>query len=288
MNLYQTLNQELRDFRVKKLIEAEEAAKVEAEVEEVKPEVVEEVTPETTEPAAEPEALNESEEADIAAAIETEEKVKELDDRLRSIEDALATASEDEIASLEAEKADILNQLDAIEDGLKTESSEEEITEEPVEEVPVEEITDEVPAEEEEVTVESLLDEIATACDSEEGCDCEKVKELVGKAKELLNPETEEVVEEEPVVEEIEEVKEADEVEETEPEELTECEVTSFNVVRKAPSQNVYMIEAQTTEGVKYITGRNYDEESKTLDEAEIADNKGAAANRFKELLANK
>ena len=283
MNLYQTLNQELRDFRVKKLIEAEEAAKVEAEVEEVKPEVVEEVTPETTEAPAEPEVLTESEEADIANAIETEEKVKELDDRLRSIDDALATASEDEIASLEAEKADILNQLDAIEDGLKTESSEEEVTEEPVEEVPAEEITDEVPAEEEEVTVESLLDEIATACDSEEGCDCEKVKELVGKAKELLNPETEEAVEEEPVVEEIEEVKEADE-----PEELTECEVTSFNVVRKAPSHNVYMIEAQTTDGVKYITGRNFNEESKTLDEAEIADNKGAAANRFKDLLANK
>lgn len=279
MNLYQTLNQELRDFRVKKLIEAEESTKAEEvkpEVEKVKPKVVEEVTPETTEPTAKPKELTDSEDADIAAAIGIEQKVKELDNRLLSIEDALATASEDEIASLEAEKADILSQLDAIEEGLKTESAED-ITEEPVEEVPDEDHdeAEEDHDEDEEVTVESLLDEIATACDSEEGCDCEKVKELVEKAKELLNPETEED-------------KKSDEVEETEPEELTECEVTSFNVVRKAPSKNVYMIEAQTTEGVKYITGRNYDEESKTLDEAEIADNKSAAANRFKELLANK
>lgn len=276
MNLYQTLNQELRNDRVKKLIEAEEAPVVEEPVvKEVKPKVVEEVTPETTEAPAETEVLTESEEADIAAAIETEEKVKELDNRLLSIEDALATASKDEVKALEDEKASILNQLDEIEEGLKTESSKEEITEEAIEE-PTEN-TDE-PEEDEEVTVESLLDEIATACDSEEGCDCEKVKELVAKAKELLNPVTEEV-DEEPVTEDTEEV---------EQEELTECEVSSFTVVRKAPSQNVYMIEAQTTEGVKYITGRNYDEESKTLEEAEIADNKGAAANRFKDLLANK
>ena len=45
------------------------------------------------------------------------------------------------------------------------------------------------------------------------------------------------------------------------------------------------MIEAQTKDGLKYITGKNFNESTKTLDEAEIVSDKVSASNRFKSLL---
>lgn len=261
MNLYQTLNQDLREFRMKKsLLEAEETKKTEEEIKET------EVPAEET-PVEEPEVSED-----------------EIARRLVSLSEQLDTASEDEIGAIELEINELKNKLneisatrdlasDEVEDVKVTDAEETEVEEntEVLEEVPTEEPKED--EEDEEVTVESLLDEIATACDSEEGCDCEKVKELVAKAKELLNPVTEEPTEE---------------VEEVTPEDLTECEITNYKVVRVAPSTGAYMIEAQTKEGIKFITGKNFNEESKTLDEAEISDSKSDATNRFKSLLENK
>ena len=45
------------------------------------------------------------------------------------------------------------------------------------------------------------------------------------------------------------------------------------------------MLEAQTKDGLKYIIGKNFNETEKTLDEAEILDNKKDASNKFRSLL---
>lgn len=69
------------------------------------------------------------------------------------------------------------------------------------------------------------------------------------------------------------------------PEEFEECEITSYKITRIAPKYNAYMLEAQTKDGLKYITGKNFNETDKTLDEAEIANSKLEASNRFKSFL---
>lgn len=69
------------------------------------------------------------------------------------------------------------------------------------------------------------------------------------------------------------------------PEEFEECEITSYKITRVAPKYNAYMLEAQTKDGLKYITGKNFNETDKTLDEAEIANSKLEASNRFKSFL---
>lgn len=78
-----------------------------------------------------------------------------------------------------------------------------------------------------------------------------------------------------------EELKESEEAKE----ELQECEISSYKVTRIAPNTNAYMIEAQTKEGLKYIIGKNFNESEKTLEEAEILDNKVEASNKFRGLL---
>lgn len=74
-------------------------------------------------------------------------------------------------------------------------------------------------------------------------------------------------------------------VEEVIEEPFEECEIASFKVTRIAPKFGVVMLEAQTKEGLKYITGKNFNESEKTLDDAEISGDKTAASNRFKSLL---
>lgn len=93
-------------------------------------------------------------------------------------------------------------------------------------------------------------------------------EELANKVRELLakepKEEVEEVIEEEP---------------------FEECEIASYKVTRIAPKANAYMLEAQTKDGLKYIIGKNFNETEKTLDEAEILDNKIDASNKFRSLL---
>lgn len=102
-------------------------------------------------------------------------------------------------------------------------------------------------------------------------------EELANKVKELLSKE--------PEVEVPEEVEDTEVSEEIEEEPLEECEITSYTVTRVAPTSKVYMLEAQTKDGLRFITGRNFDEKNKTLDEAEIADTKSAASERFRKLM---
>lgn len=70
-----------------------------------------------------------------------------------------------------------------------------------------------------------------------------------------------------------------------ESENLEECEISSYKITRIAPNTGAYMIEAQTKDGLKYIIGKNFNEAEKTLDEAEILDNKVEASNKFRSLL---
>lgn len=245
MNLYQTLNQDLREFRMKTLLENEETKVEEPIVNET--EVVEET---------------EMTEDDIAR-------------QLVSLSDALETASEDEIPAIEQEIKELeakLNEISAnrdlaSSDDVIEDSEDEEITEEVpevTEEVSVEETPEvEEPTEEKVcLSVDEIKDIISELCDE----DKEKVREFLDSKEDDKASE--------------------DEVEE--PEEFHECEISNYKVVRRAPSSNAYMIEAQTKEGIKFITGKNFNEETKTLDEAEISDSKSDATNRFKDLLANK
>ena len=136
----------------------------------------------------------------------------------------------------------------------------------------------------------------------EEGCSDEDKKEK--ESEEIKESETEEEIgedvinsivsklagEDEELAAKVKEIlsKDSDEEESTEeiPEEpFEECEISSYKVTRIAPKSNAYMLEAQTKDGLKYIIGKNFNETEKTLDEAEILDNKLDASNKFRSLL---
>ena len=251
MNLYQTLNQDLREFRMKTLLENEEPK-------------VEEVVTETE------------------VVGETEMSEDEIARQLVSLSDALETASEDEIPSIEQEINELKSKLDEIEANREISPSDDDIVMEDseneegevTEEVPAEEIIEEVPAEE--TPVEEP--------EAHEGKICLSVDEIKDCIEELSAEDKETLINLLTTTDEVEEVTEETPVEE----EFHECEISNFKVVRVAPSASAYMIEAQTKEGIKFITGKNFDAEAKTLDEAEISDSKSDATNRFKDLLANK
>ena len=159
----------------------------------------------------------------------------------------------------------------------------EDITEEP-EEVSeeVEEVEEKEPTALEKVneladiSKEELEAEITELSDEDKEAIKAKFEAIKNVAMELFPEEVEEDIEE--ITEEIPE-------EPIEEEPFEECEITSFKVTRIAPKVGAVMIEAQTKDGLKYITGKNFNESEKTLDEAEISTDKTAAANRFKGFL---
>ena len=242
MNLYQVLNQDLRDFRLKKsLLESEENNQK------------------------------------VIESTEIESEEDELASRLVGLTDALETASEDEVEGIKAEISEIQGKLNEIsankdleipeEDPVITDSEDEPVVEDPVTEPTevTEIVTEEVSDDKIKLPLEELKDLIEDLSDE----DKEKLLGLLNEVKEDTET-TEEPIEE---------------VEEPINEDLHECEITNFKIVRVAPSVNAYMIEAQTKEGIKFITGKNFNQEEKTLDEAEISDSKSDASNRFKSLL---
>ena len=154
----------------------------------------------------------------------------------------------------------------------------EEVEEEPIEEV--------APDAVEEDTPEEVLSKIAMVA----GLSKEEIEnamaELPDEEKEAVKANFEAIKNTamdlfpEEVAEDVEEI-----TEEIPEEPFEECEISSFKVTRISPKVGAVMIEAQTKDGLKYITGKNFNESEKTLDEAEISDDKVAAANRFKSLL---
>ena len=233
------------------------------------------------------------------------EKLKEISYRLTSIDDALNSAAEDEKESLLKDRADLELEVSKIEDKLKELNDSEEIAECGVKE------EEEVPEEPKEESIisklevlasipkEDLVAELETLSDEEK----EAVKSNFNAIKEIACDLFPEECVDVPAEEPTEEVEEAganlsidtgvdvpdslltSENKEEDKEEIKECEISNFRIVRKAPKSAAFMIEAQTKEGVRYITGKNFDEESKTLDEAEISESKQEATNRFKTLL---
>lgn len=297
MNLYQTLNQEYREFRMKQsLKESEESVNEEVVTEEVAEAEVE---------APSAEELNKDE-------INTlNERIKELSNRLISIDDALNSAAEDEKESLLKEKTELELEVSKIEDKIKELNDCEGYKECDVKE------DEEVPAKEDSIVSkievlasipkEDLVAELETLSDEEKEAVKSNFNAIKEVACDLFPEECAEVPAEEPT-EEVEEAGAnlsidagvdvpdslvntvgaallASEDKEEDKEEIKECEISNFKIVRKAPKSAAFMIEAQTKEGVRYITGKNFDEESKTLDEAEISESKQEATNRFKSLL---
>jgi hypothetical protein len=159
----------------------------------------------------------------------------------------------------------------------------EEVEEEPIEEVAPDAVEEDTP---EEDTPEEVLSKIAMVA----GLSKEEIEnamaELPDEEKEAVKANFEAIKNTamdlfpEEVAEDVAEI-----TEEIPEEPFEECEISSFKVTRISPKVGAVMIEAQTKEGLKYITGKNFNESEKTLDEAEISDDKVAAANRFKSLL---
>lgn len=152
----------------------------------------------------------------------------------------------------------------------------------PVEEV-TEETTDEIIDDSEKANFDkaiSLLNEVLEIINVEGSIDTELCKNKIQNAISTLNThaEDDDFIE----GENCEDCKEG---EEKECDTIKEAEVKSFKVTRIAPSKNAFMIEAETTEGLKYFIGKNYDKESHTLDEAEEFTDKAKASDHFKSLL---
>ena len=152
----------------------------------------------------------------------------------------------------------------------------------PVEEV-TEEQTDEIIDDSEKANFDkaiSLLNEVLEIINVEGSIDTELCKNKIQNAISALNThaEDDDFIE----GENCEDCKEG---EEKECDTIKEAEVKAFKVTRIAPSKNAFMIEAETTEGLKYFIGKNYDKESHTLDEAEEFTDKAKASDHFKSLL---
>lgn len=152
----------------------------------------------------------------------------------------------------------------------------------PVEEV-TEEPTDEIIDDSEKANFDKaigLLNEVLEIINVEGSIDTELCKNKIQNAISALNThaEDDDFIE----GENCEDCKEG---EEKECDTIKEAEVKAFKVTRIAPSKNAFMIEAETTEGLKYFIGKNYDKESHTLDEAEEFTDKAKASDHFKSLL---
>lgn len=187
---------------------------------------------------------------------------------------------EEVIKGSEEETKEPINEDEKVEEEI-------EVSEEPVdaEDPTVDEMGEGVPAE---PTAIDKISEVANLSKDEieaeiaEMTDEEK-EAIKGKFEAIKNVAMELFPEE--VEEDIEEITEEIPTEEIPEEPLEECEIKSYKVTRIAPKFGAVMIEAQTNEGLKYITGKNFNETEKTLDEAEIVSDKVSASNRFKSLL---
>jgi len=293
MNIYQQLNQEYRAFKTKERLIKESEAKKAKELKE---------SAQTT---------------DKSVA----NRLQEIDARLTSIDDSLKTASDDEKEALLKERNELVTELDEIDASLPktecdapiqestvsvntddagnvsvdvqtdTDSVDVGVQAEPVtpEEVPTEEPVEEIPTEEppvEDIPTEEPLDDseepkkhLCKECGKEcEGEICEECSKAVKEAGVSLSVD---------VPDEVVTTAATSLLASEEPgEEITEAEVTSYKVTRVSPKSGAFMIEAQTSEGLKFITGKNFDAKELTLDEAEITDNKLNATERFKSLLS--
>jgi hypothetical protein len=134
---------------------------------------------------------------------------------------------------------------------------------------------------------------LSEACESKESC--ENKEEIKESAEEVGSDIIETIVskisvEDEELANKVREIlsrEESVEVEDDE-EELEECEVKSFRVTRVSPARNLYMIEADLSNGERsYIVGKNFNKESNVLDEAEMFTDRSKANTQFKNMLLN-
>lgn len=314
MNLYSVLNQDLRDLQKQKLAEAEaKKNKVikESEEDEIGYRLVEIDEALKTAAPDEKEAL-EKEKAELLSRLndisnkkecdstipEGEENTEECDkvpeeegckeecdkipegedckedeecpdcnstvEILKGLKDALDEDGELDIDAIKAKVEEAITSCNVPE-------PEEDIKEVPAEEEPLEDCSLKEHSGEDIDTVISLLqDEINIV--KEEGSISDDL--VVSKAEEIIS-----ILKGHPT-EEGEECKNC-----KKEEDLQECEINAYKITRVSPSTKTYIIEAQTADGLKYIVGKNFNEETKELDEAEIIDNHDKALSTFKDLL---
>lgn len=236
--------------------------------------------------------LNESieqptqEDLDKDTALTKEKKNKDIEDRLGELRLALQddAISEDEKAQVTKEISELEDKLNEcssseIKDGEDCKNCEEKkestIPDDPSKVIPLkdEEMSETCTEIQHLINAQNIIDEIISIITDEGSIDPDKAKELATKAKKEIEGHYNECT--------LESIKDS----EDEQEEIQECEIKSFRVLRKAPKTNSYMLEAQTKEGLKYITGRNFDDKEKTLEEAEVHSDKNKATEAFKSLL---
>lgn len=266
--LYQILAEDYRDYQIKEPIREKSKALIES---------------------TRPSKLNESlKEAGTKAGAITRKRNRNIKniEYVKSTIDSSPLSDEDKEDKEEVIKG---SEETSKKNALVKEEDEEEITDETIEE-PAEELAPEETEEVEEETPEDVLAKITMVAGLSKEEIEKAMSELSDEEKEAVKANFESIKNTamelfpEEVEKDTEEI--IDEVTEETPEEpLEECEISSFRVTRISPKVGAVMIEAQTKEGLKYITGKNFNESEKTLDNAEISTDKTAAANRFKSLL---
>lgn len=264
MNLYGALNNDLREFKKKeqiKILENEEVKEsiLKPTVDEVNRNNTSNTNSSVTKPSAEDIAKDDAE-IDARKRKEIEDKVGEL--RL-ALEDGVS----------EDEKKEIEKEINDLEDSLNESTSRENtklIKDEEVPEVSTkdEDINEQECLKDSSNDISSIDDDLSEVIDtlSKTYDESSYVMTTLNSIHERLGK----IYDEEPV---------------KDSEEIKECEVKSSRVIRKSPKFSAYMIEAETKDGMVYLTGRNYDADAKILDEAEVSDNKDKATERFKSLL---
>ena len=316
--LYGILNQSYRDFKAKESIslkESEENNSLPTE------EPVKETEEKIEECGAncETKEVKETEEVEAPSSedLEKEDKsklqdrLKELETKFDEINEAIKNSTDpEETKQLKVEYYDVLEEINSLDEQLKecsstevkecegTESKEIKEDEEPKQEETTDEEVPAEPAEEptEECPECNAIGEIDNLINKATEKDLPEFVESLNKVKETLmkdDPCNNETTEE-PEAEKVDEGAEAvqgepsPDTEVYDSEELTECEVNSIRVLRVSPSTKAYMIETESKDGLKYLVGKNYDSEKKTLEEAEMFDDKASASNHFKSLLNRK
>ena len=250
MNIYQILNQDLREFNSKKLIESEE--------------VIDKSTPVTE--------------------TESVDEIKKLEDRIGELRITLedGTLSDDEKESILKELSELETKLDEcnVKECNKNECDTKECD------------TKECDAKVKECDAKDCKKSIPEGDESPEDEECDD-KDCISEAKEVIsNLINSEELSMDSVKEcllkistLLDKYSDEDEDDDYDSEELEECEIKSYRITRVSPKFDAYMIEAETKDGLRYITGKNYNKDEKTLDEAEITDNKDKATDRFRSLL---
>lgn len=272
MNLYGALNNDLREFKKKEQIRLKESVlkptneEIKKDNAQINAKKVKEVEDKIGELrlALQDGAISADEKKEV------EKQIAELEDSLHECDSKIKKEQEDEntIKDSESSKKDDTSKVIPLKDEEQPERTDKDMD--------INECGNSCKKETEDLKESpecidnaiSKLQEILDILDSERSIDTDVCRTKVDEAIEILGKH------------QLETMKDGEQNET-----IKECEIKSFRVIRKSPKFNAYMLEAETKEGMMYLTGKSFNQDTKILDEAEMSDNKDKATERFKSLL---